>query len=279
MGAKTGRTIILACTVRGCAAPLEDLDAVLRCPAGHSFDRARGGYWNLLQPQDRRSAVPGDPPGSVDARARWLARGLSDGLADAIASLAAPDAAAAVVDVGCGEGSMARRLFGATAERLCGVDLSSRAVRAAARRMPGAVWAVANADRFVPLVTGTVDLALSLFGRRPAAELARVLAPGGKLLVAVPGDDDLLELRQAAKGRGERIDRVPRILVELGPSFRLVTRRTWRARVGLDRSAIEDALAMTYRGARHAERRRLAGLEEIETTLSADLLLFGRDSG
>src|SRR5262245_25135265 len=71
---------MLRCTVRGCFLPLTAEAATLRCPNGHAFDRARPGYWNLLQPQDRRSHRAGDRPEAVAARRRWLQHGFVDGL-------------------------------------------------------------------------------------------------------------------------------------------------------------------------------------------------------
>jgi 23S rRNA (guanine745-N1)-methyltransferase len=268
----------LACTVRGCALPLSHEGAsVLRCARGHAFDRAREGYWNLLQPQDRRSREAGDSRSALEARRRWLARGLSDPLLPAAADLAqlerlAPHAV--VADLGCGEGSMTRGLLHGRDLDVCGIDLSARAVSLAARAWPEATWIVGNADRFVPLPAASVDLVLSLYGRRPAEEMARVLHEGGRLVVAVPGDDDLLELRAAAGGRAEHRDRVGTVLEELSDRFSLAARTPVRWTARLDREAIEDALAMTYRGARRRERERLAGIDSIEVRLSAELLRF-----
>ena len=72
-----------------------------------------------------------------------------------------------------------------------GVDLSARAADLAARRHPGVLWLVANADRGLPFADGSLDLILSITARRSPAECARVLAPGGRLVVALPASDDL----------------------------------------------------------------------------------------
>ena len=41
----------LACTVRDCGLPLEKREREYVCEYGHTFDIARSGYVNLLQPQ------------------------------------------------------------------------------------------------------------------------------------------------------------------------------------------------------------------------------------
>lgn len=268
---------LLTCPVRGCGAPLGRHGAALRCPAGHVFDRAREGYWNLLQPQDRKSASAGDADAAVAARRRWLDRGFAQSLVGTLRGIVdrlVPEAGAVVLDAGCGEGTITAAMGIAPGREVCGIDLSVRAVRLAARRTPEATWIVANADRALPLASGSVDVVLSVFGRRHPAEFARVLRPAGHAVVAVPGPDDLAELREAAQGRAELRDRAGAVVAEMAPTLALVERAAWRERRRHDRAAIEDALAMTYRGARRRERERTAGLEALDVTLSAEILVF-----
>jgi sarcosine oxidase / L-pipecolate oxidase len=275
LGTGTGTCPQLRCTVRGCGDPLTLADDKLVCPRGHAFDRAREGYWNLAQPQDRRSTRAGDRDAAVLARRRWLARGFADGLAEELSRRidALPrNANGTAIDVGCGEGTLTARLLGSRAEDACGVDLSTSAIRLAAKAAPSLTWIVANADRGLPFLDGSVSLALSIFGRRPAAELRRVLAANGTLIVAVPGDDDLLELREAAQGKGIRRDRVADVMAELEGQFELASRSAWRHPARHDRAAWEDALAMSYRGARARERERLDAIVELDVTLSAEIL-------
>jgi 23S rRNA (guanine745-N1)-methyltransferase len=276
----------LICTVRNCGLALQSGERVLRCAAGHSFDRARNGVWNLLQPQDRRSSRAGDSPRAVEARGRWLERGYADGLASAIAAAAGVDSlapGATVLDVGCGEGWFCGRLFGSRDVDLCGIDLSTAALRRSARRLPRATWIAANADRGLPVAPGSVDLALSIFGRRPAAELARVVRVDGGLVVVAPGDDDLAELREAAQSEARPLGRAAAVLAELATTpFRLRRRETWRCRVPQDAAALADALAMSYRGARERQRIRLRNrlpAGQLAVTLAAEILAFRRDAG
>ena len=72
----------LACPID--ALPLATDGTVLRCPAGHCFDRAREGYCNLLVVQHKASLDPGDSREMVAARHRFLNAGHYAPVADAV---------------------------------------------------------------------------------------------------------------------------------------------------------------------------------------------------
>jgi 23S rRNA (guanine745-N1)-methyltransferase len=245
----------------------------LACPRGHAFDRARSGYWNLLQPQDRRSKNPGDPKEAVQARRRFLEAGheepfLQALLADpAVRSLAA---GSPVLDLGCGEGTALRRLAADHSIDPHGLDLSTPAIDLAARSLPDATWIVANADRTLPYATGAFALALSLTARQNAPELHRILTPTGRLLVAVPAADDLLELRQEALGEGHLRDRIDRTAQAFAPHFQVEHHQTVRWQAHLDPQSLTDALTATYRS-RTSRQERTAGLASLTVTLSREL--------
>ncbi|TWU58674.1 23S rRNA (guanine(745)-N(1))-methyltransferase [Rubripirellula tenax] len=278
----------LRCTVRNCLGILAARDGGLFCEAGHHFDRAKEGYWSLLQPQDRKSKTPGDAESAVLARHRWLERGLGQGLVDAIgpwieaSRQTDPEQTVTAqsprtLDLGCGEGTFGAALFAGEADGYCGVDLSKRAIKLAARRWPDATWVLANADRFLPAADASVDRVVSLFGRRPIGEIQRVLKADGICIVAVPGDDDLIELREQVQQAGHRRSRWELIVEEMEASgFRCVDRQRWMQVVELDADAIADAMAMTYRGVRHSQQARLENVTSATVTLSADLLLLRR---
>lgn len=269
----------LRCTVRRCQEKLQRRGDGLRCAAGHHFDQAKAGYWSLLQPQDRKSLKPGDSDDAVLARQRWLARGYAKGLVDELRDWIRSDAieSARTMDLGCGEGSFGPALFPNESDGYCGIDLSKRAIRIAARGWPEATWVLANADRSLPAVDRSVDRIISLFGRRPASEIARVLIPNGVCIVAVPGGDDLIELRESVQASGHRRSRWEAVVEELvGSGLEFVEHKLWRDSVELQPDAIADALAMTYRAVRRSQHTRMETLTAMKVTLAADLILFRR---
>lgn len=244
----------LLCTVRTCREPLTREPARLLCPRGHSFDVARTGYINLLQPQDRRAAVPGDRAEAVAARRRFLDRGYAQPLLDGIRELITGEA---IADIGCGEGYYLGSIGNGS-----GIDISTAAIDLAAKRYPRCEWIVANADRFVPYADASFDVVLSITGRMNAPEFRRVLKPDGMLVIALSAPDDLVELR----GKPNR-DRVPRTIESFKDEFRVIDQRRITATADLDAEAASEILAATYRpGKPRAEGRR--------TTLSLDVIRF-----
>ena len=263
---------LLRCTVKNCGRPLVIADRVARCEAGHSFDRARSGYWNLLQPQDRKAREPGDAVAAARARRALFAAGHDDAVVSWIATRT--PRGSQLLDVGCGEGSLVERLSeSAGAPPPVGIDLSARALELAARSYPTGLWVVANADRGLPLLDQSIDLAISITGRRPGAELHRVLRKGGRLIVGVPAPDDLRELRQLVQGPAEDVSRVERILGELSPTFERVEQQRWSQRVSLETTDLENLLVASYRAAR-GRLARLGSIDRLEVTIARDLLLL-----
>ena len=58
-----------------CAEALQREERRYICPAGHSFDRAKEGYCNLLPVNRKHSKDPGDDKGMAAARERFLSKG------------------------------------------------------------------------------------------------------------------------------------------------------------------------------------------------------------
>jgi 23S rRNA (guanine745-N1)-methyltransferase len=234
------------------------------CPRGHSFDVARSGYINLLQPQERRSKEPGDSTEAVAARRRLHDLGVTEPMVGGIADVLGVRASDIVLDAGCGDGfylgTLAARGFDAH-----GVDISIPAVEAAARRFPECEWIVANADRFVPYADGSFSMVLSITARMNAGEFRRVMRDDGRLLVAIPAPEDLIELRGAGR------DRVSRTVETFAGDFKLIDQRRVTTTADLDAAAVRDVLLSIYRP------MRARPVEAMRVTFSLDLLLFQPD--
>jgi 23S rRNA (guanine745-N1)-methyltransferase len=253
---------MLVCPLADCHLPLEREGRRVVCARGHSFDIARSGYINLLQPQDRRSREPGDSAAAVKARRRLHDRGITEPLLRAIGDFI--NAGDVVLDAGCGEGFYAGTLALRTGFQAHGLDISIPAVDAAARRFPACEWIVANADRYVPYSDGSFSLVLSITARMNASEFRRVLRDDGRLLVAVAAPDDLIELRGAGR------ERVSRTIETFAPHFRLIEQSRVTTTAELDAAAVEDVLLSIYRPMQHQPAKPMC------VTLSLDLLLFKR---
>jgi 23S rRNA (guanine745-N1)-methyltransferase len=267
----------LACTVRGCGLSLQRGERTWVCPCGHTYDVARSGYVNLLQPQDRRSLSAGDSKSATEARARLLAAGIGRTILDVVvhraATLALPDNPL-VADFGSGSGDALAEVAGARSIAGVGIDLSTAAAEHAARRFPHLTWVVANADRRLPFIDRSVALILSIHGRRQAVECARVLAPQGYLLVVIPAPDDLIELRALIQGEAIERARNDALVAEHEHLFTLTERLSVRERHTLGRTSLIDLLRGTYRGGRSRTAVRLDTLRTMEITLASDIFLF-----
>jgi 23S rRNA (guanine745-N1)-methyltransferase len=253
---------MLLCSVRNCHQPLEQVERRLVCPRGHSFDIARRGYVNLLQPQDRKSKQPGDTAEAVAARRRLHDRGVTAPLLGAISGMLSAQATDIVLDAGCGEGFYLGSLAQEYGFEAHGVDISIPAVDAAARRYPECEWVVANADRFIPCADATFSIVLSITARMNAVEFHRVLRSDGRLLVGIASPDDFLELR--GKGR----DRSERTIQTFAPRFTLVDRQRISTTALLDIASVKDVLLSIYRPLQNAP------VQAARVTFSLDLLLF-----
>jgi len=253
---------MLVCPVRGCHLALARDEGRLTCPRAHSFDVARSGYINLLQPQDRRSKQPGDTAAAVQARRRLHDRGINEPLLRAISGILDASPQDSILDAGCGNGDYLGTLARQIGCDAHGLDISVPAVDAAARRYPECEWIVANADRFIPYSDRSFSIVMSITARMHASEFRRMLRDDGRLLVAVPAPDDLIELRGAGR------DRVPGTVESFAPRFTLAAHQRASTTADLEAEAVYDVLHSIYRPIRSKP------VQAMRLTFSLDLLLF-----
>jgi len=272
----------LACPLDGL--PLHCTGSVWRCASGHSFDIASQGYTNLLPVQHKRSRDPGDSKEMVAARRRFLTAGFYQPIAAAVsravlADLPA-DASISCLDAGCGEGYYLRQLATAVPDEqtlaLLGLDISKWAVLSAAKRDKRATWVVgSNAN--LPVLSGTLDRVLCMFGFPVYPEFARVLKPGGRLVQVDAGPDHLRELRAIIYPR-LKPERTAELQTPDG--FSRLSTETLRFSIELTSpEQIADLLAMTphlYRASAEG-RDKAAALTALSLSVEVRLTCFKRD--
>jgi 23S rRNA (guanine745-N1)-methyltransferase len=259
-----------------CRAPLAAGEKAASCAQGHSFDRAREGYLNLLPVQQKNSLDPGDDADMVAARRAFLEAGFYAPFRDTLLGLLAPLQPQHLVDSGCGEGwytaALARQAQATTA-----FDISKNAVKRAAKRDAGITWLVASSND-IPLTDAGADALVTIFSPLNAAEAARVLQPDGALLVAAPGEGHLRELR-AALYETVREHQAEKWQEALAAQFRFHSETRVQFTVTLTTNdAVNQLLKMTphYWRAAREKRARVEQLPGFSTQADFRILQFRR---
>ncbi len=180
---------VLACP--HCMGALHLGDTGAHCDTGHSFDRAREGYLNLLVAgRLATSGVAGDTTDALNARRTFLSANwyspIADALSNALGNVDGP-----VLDVGCGEGYYLSHVM---SPMKYGIDISKKAVQMASKFLPSAQFAVASAFR-LPVLPQSCAAVFTVFAPHSFDEYNRVLQPGGKWVTITPGPDHLMQMR------------------------------------------------------------------------------------
>lgn len=264
---------------------------IMRCAHSHCFDVAKQGYVNLLLPRKRGASLPGDSADMVRARTAFLDggyyRSFSDGVnrfcADVLrtSGITAP----VIADAGCGEGYYTCRLGTYLSENgfdaaCVGFDLSRHAAAHAARRAAAAFPAEENRLSFavaslfeMPLQDTSCDGVINLFAPVADAEFARVLKPGGFLLMAVPAEEHLWGLKQAVYEHPYKNDVRRDVLSHfVCESIRRITDTV--TVTGSDDIRALFAMTPYYWKTAAADRDKLSALETLTTEIAFDLLLY-----
>lgn len=261
-----------------CGAPLKRELRDYRCAQNHLFDLSRSGYVNLLTAGSKHSKVPGDNKLMVNARRSFLNKGYYSKLCSLISQHAAELAGnGPVLDAGCGEGYYTTAVFEALARSgravdVMGIDISKIALDKAAKRCKGIAWAVGSVFH-LPVETGSCELLLNLFAPYCGEEYQRVLAPGGKMLLAIPGEDHLWELKKAVYEHPYR-NEVKDFALQ---GFELLSAEHCGETLFLDNAEdIDHLFKMTpyYYKTSEQDYQRLAALCELTTRIEFHVLVY-----
>ena len=197
----------------------------------------------------------------VAARAEFLSAGHYLPLANVLVELSKDHAAGAclIMEAGAGTGYYTASVLDALPKSLgLAIDLSKYAVRRAAKAHGRLSAAVADIWEGLPLKDHCIDLALNVFAPRPAHELFRTLHRDGRLIVAIPTEHHMAELRNSLGLLKVDRNKNLRISRALDPFFTQLERRSCRWNMKLSHQQIAYLVGMGP-SARHNHLTTLAG--------------------
>ena len=261
--------------------PLELANNSWRCALGHSFDRAKEGYANLLLAQHKNSKDPGDNKDMVLARRAFLEQDHYLPLATEITSLIKTtiqklgvqsdgSAHVSIYDAGCGEGyylaKIKQQLLADNIEIVAsGSDISKTAMQKAAKKHPDIYYAVASSFN-LPVATASQDIVIQVFAPSSTDEIKRILTGQGCWVHISPAPEHLFALKQQVYDSPDKHEAETKI----PEGFELVTQRRLSFNIVLDDlQQRQNLLMMTpFYWTISAEKKQL--LLENLSSVSAD---------
>lgn len=172
------------------------------CEKNHTYDRAKSGYVNLLMDSMKNSKIPGDNKLMVTARNNFLNNGyysiLLNNLCKTVEKFGKEDMI--ILDVGCGEGYYTEGLYTSLKDKfqniyMGGVDISKLALEKAGKRSKEIDFVVASGFH-IPVRDNSFDIVLNLFAPYCGEEYTRVLNSDGTLILVIPSENHLWELKK-----------------------------------------------------------------------------------
>lgn len=182
-----------------CGEKLNSEEKRALCKNNHSYDRARGGYYNLLL--SGAGGVHGDNKEMVVARRAFLGGGYYEPLVKRLCDLVKDftPAGGCLLDAGAGEGyytdKVERALFLRDGKSdVSAFDISKDAVREIGKKNPRISLAVAGSYH-MPIADSEFDTVINTFSPLALSETCRVLKKGGYFIMAIPGEMHLYDLK------------------------------------------------------------------------------------
>ena len=250
----------------------------LRCESNHSFDYAKSGYINLLNPGKKKNAKAGDSKEMIRARTSFFECGAYEKIKDTLTELVLSLGGKTVVDAGCGEGyyslGIAKTNTGST---VLGFDMSKfgcehGAKAARAKGLENVFFSVANIFD-LPLQDNYCDIVVSLFAPVASEEFSRILKNGGYLVVASAGINHLDGLKSVLY---DSVYQNEEKFLEFD-SFSLNEIKSLKYRTVIEGNEVIEALfTMTpyYHRTSQADKEKLKSVNVLETTVEVNFLIY-----
>lgn len=265
-----------------CRESLKINEKSLICRNNHNFDFAKSGYVNLLLSSAMNTKTPGDNKLMVKARREFLDKGYYDELAKKLCEAAEKYSKndSKILDAGCGEGYYTEKVFASFFEKnkkvdIYGIDISKIALDYAAKRINNVRFAVASSFH-LPFADKSIDILMTLFSPYCGEEFKRILPQKGKMIMVIPGEKHLWELKKAVYDK-PYLNEVNEYNLA---GFELLEKIPVSYNIYLPcQEDIANLFAMTPYFYKTGEdgKKRLYELGNLETEVSFEILIYERE--
>lgn len=249
------------------------------CQSNHNFDLSKQGYLNLLPVNKKKSKTPGDNTMMVKARRAFLEGGFYDPLMAEIKNVIESELSFStdsleILDAGCGEGYYSEKALSNLSKKksnIFGTDISKHAVKNAAGKYKNNFYFVSSVYD-LPLISGSIDLILSVFSPIDPADFSRVLNKQGYLIVVSPGENHMKQLAELIYDSFRPHEY--NIIEQIGKSFTHIStsQKSFAINI-LDSTMLENLLKMTpyyWNTSKKAQKK----IEECgDITIQCDFLI------
>ncbi len=261
-----------------CKNELVKCESSLKCKNNHSFDYAKSGYVNLLNPGKRNNAKAGDSKEMIVARSMFFESGAYYKICQHLCGVISSFQPSLIVDAGCGDGyythSVAKMNTGST---VLGFDMSKFGCEHGAKiaKREGVTnvhYSVANIFD-LPIDKESANVVISLFAPVASDEFARILKFGGHMIVVSAGVDHLNGLKSVLYDK--TYPNEEKFLNYNSFELEKVENLKYEAEIsGID--TINSLFTMTpyYHRTSLADKAKLNNLESLKTTIEVNFAIY-----
>ena len=260
---------------------LEREDKRYVCSNNHSYDISEKGYVNLMLANQKKTKDPGDNRYMIESRRDFLNKDYYKKFSDCLNEVIIEELYSYernILDAGCGEGYYISNLRNSFLEEnndsinFYGTDISKNAIIHAAKRDKNINLSVASSFD-LPIISNTLDCVIRNFAPGDDREFYRVLKEDGILVIATPGVEHLLGLKEILY----EIPRKNEIKENIPEGFRHIRNKEIRYDINLDNSEdITNLISMTpyYWSITDSMRGRIGEISELKTELDFNIDVF-----
>ncbi len=261
-----------------CKQELVKHEKSLKCPLNHSFDYAKSGYVNLLNPGKKNNSKAGDSKEMIDARSTFFKSDAYEPISNMLSQIISNIDNTIIVDAGCGEGYYTKKLAKLnTGSIVFGFDMSKFGCEHGAKEakrdgITNLNYAVSNIFD-LPLPSESVDVVTSLFAPVAHNENFRILKSGGYMIVISAGVEHLNGLKAVLYdipySNEEKILNFE--------NFELIDVKNLKYEVQLHgNSTITSLFTMTpyYHRTSLKDKEKLYSIEQLNTTIEVNYAIY-----